>query len=126
MRVDRHDATVSLIADHFWKNENWEVEIEPKDNRNFKPDIVIKSKDKTRAWIIDPTIRTEISNEDIEMKNREKQVKYEPTAVQLRAEGYAVLAVKGLWIGARGIMSNEGKVLLRSLSRIFKRLSVLY
>ena len=95
--------------------ENWEVEIEPKDNRNFKPDIVIKSKDKTRAWIIDPTIRTEISNEDIEMKNREKQVKYEPTAVQLRAEGYAVVAVKGLWIGARGIMSNEGKILLISL-----------
>ena len=42
-------------------------------------------------------------------------MKYEPIAVQLRAEGYAMVAVKGLWIGAREIMSNEGKVLLTSL-----------
>ena len=55
MRIDRHDAIVSLIVEKLRKNERWEVEVEPKDNRNFKPDIVIKAK-KSKTWIVDPTI----------------------------------------------------------------------
>ena len=115
MRVDRHDAIVSLIAEKLKRNGNWTVMIEPKDERNFKPDIVVKANDKSKAWIIDPTIRTEVSNEDIEVKNKEKEEKYGPTAQQFRQEGFRTVTVNGLWIGARGVLSKEGKRLLKSL-----------
>ena len=114
MRVDRHDAIVKLIAEKCKKNESWEVQIEPRDNRNFKPDIVIKARDKFRAWIIDPTIRTEVTIDDIGAINQEKETKYEPTVEQLRQVGFQTVTVKGLWIGARGVISSEGKGLLES------------
>ena len=75
----------------------------------------MKNISKSRAWIIDPTIRTETTAEDIEIKNKEKELKYAPTAAELMNEGFKEVTVKGLWIGARGIISHEGKVLLDSL-----------
>ena len=115
MRTARHDTVVQLIADKLRRNTEWKVLVEPRDQRNFKPDIVVKNISKSRAWIIDPTIRTETTAEDIEIKNKEKELKYAPTAAELMNEGFKEVTVKGLWIGARGIISHEGKVLLDSL-----------
>ena len=49
------------------------------------------------------------------MKNKEKMEKYAPTAVELQQEGFRKVTVRGMWIGARGIISKDCRTLLKSL-----------
>lgn len=44
-------SDVTLIAQKWWKKEV-KVLIEPKNNRSFKPDLVIRQEHGSRAWII--------------------------------------------------------------------------
>ena len=115
MRCERHNQVVDFIAGKLRENPRWDVLVEPKDARGFKPDIVVRMKDKSKAWIIDPTIRMETTIEDIARKNTEKETKYAATAEEIRREGFSCVVVKGLWIGARGIISSDCKTFLKSI-----------
>ena len=115
MRVERQNQVVKMIMEKLRENDKREVQIEPKDQRNFKPDIVIKSKDKSRAWILDPTIRMEVSDEEITSKNTEKAEKYAPTADEIKLERFRQVTVHGLWMGARGVLSKDSINIFKSL-----------
>ena len=99
MRSFRHDKVVELLASELQKSGKWEVTIEERSGEGLKPDLTLRSKDRTKAYIIDPTIRTETTVADIEVHNGEKRRKYAGVAEELRAEGFVDVVVHGLWFG---------------------------
>ena len=74
------------------------------------PDLT--SEGKTKAYIIDLTIRTETTVADIEVHNGKKRKKYAGVAEELRAGGFVDVVVHGLWFGSRGVVSKVGLTLL--------------
>ena len=115
MRTARHDRVVEMIARELKQNEKCEVTVEERTAEGLKPDLIIRAKDKSKAWIIDPTIRTETTTVEIADKNNEKVRKYSGVGEELRAEGFKDVFVHGLWFGARGVVSKVGLALLNSL-----------
>ena len=103
------------MASELQKNGKWEVTVEERSAEGLKPDLILRSNDKTKAYIIDPTIRTETTVADIEVHNGEKRRKYAGVEEELRAEGFVDVVVHGLWFGSRGIVSKVGLILLKSL-----------
>ena len=115
MRSFRHDKVVELLASELQKNGKWEVTVKERSAEGLKPDLILQSNDKTKAYIIDPTIRTETTVADIEVHNGKKRKKYAGVAEELRAEGFGNVVVHGLWFGSRGIVSKVVLNLLESL-----------
>ncbi|GAV04048.1 hypothetical protein RvY_14388 [Ramazzottius varieornatus] len=115
MRSYRHDEVVKFSTGELRKEDKWEVTVEERTTEGLKPDLIIRMKDKTKAWIIDPTIRMETTVTDIRAQNEEKERKCSGTSDELRAEGFQEVFVHGLWFGARGVISKVGLSLLRSL-----------
>ncbi|GAU99518.1 hypothetical protein RvY_10510 [Ramazzottius varieornatus] len=111
----RHDEVVKVIARELRKEDKWEVTIEERTAEGLKPDLIVRMKDKTKAWIIDPTIRMGTTADDTRIHNEEKERKYSRTGDELRAEGFQAVFVHDLWFGARGVISKVGLSLLRSL-----------
>ena len=115
MRIARHDEVVKMLADECRKNEKWEVTVEERTAEGLKPDNIIRSKDEKKSWVIDPTIRMEVDEDNIVAHNKEKERKYSGVADEIRVEGFVDVEVHGLWIGARGVFSKVSLALLKSL-----------
>lgn len=88
MRIARHNAIVEEMAEKLESSGKWNAEFEPKYQTNQRPDPIIRSKDRLQAASIDPTIRWEVSADNIRKKNQEKEDKYRSTAEDLKSEGF--------------------------------------
>ncbi|GAV09234.1 hypothetical protein RvY_18808 [Ramazzottius varieornatus] len=75
MRSYRHDEVVKVIARELRKEDKWKVTVEERTVEGLKPDLIIRMKDKTKAWIIGPTVRMETTVTDIRAHNEENEMK---------------------------------------------------
>ncbi|KAL1446313.1 hypothetical protein WDU94_005645 [Cyamophila willieti] len=110
LRNARHHEIRSIIADHLRK-ENWTVQEEihcvASNGSNRRVDIWCYKPNLNKGFILDPTVRMEMSLEQAGAVNEEKKSIYEP-CIQYFRENYQIedIEVMGLLVGARGAVTK--------------------
>lgn len=113
LRNNRHHEARTTIAKQLRKN-GWIVHEElhcvAEEGSNRRVDIWCYNENLTKGYIIDPTVRFEVSKEQALDVDREKRTIYEP-CIKYFQDNYNVqqIEVIGLLIGARGSLTNHFK-----------------
>jgi hypothetical protein len=111
LRNNRHHDIRRCIAKHL-RQKGWltyeEVHCTSETGSNKRVDIICYKANTKEGFIIDPTVRTEISHEQAEEVNREKKAHYNP-CIEYFKEKYKLdsIEVMGLLVGARGTIFRK-------------------
>jgi hypothetical protein len=110
LRNNRHHKIRNILANAF-RNPGWEVFEEvcatSNEGSQRRIDIVAINRKGNKALVIDPTIRTEVREQQAEEIDEEKKSIYEPCIPYLK-EKYDIdnWIVRGLFIGSRGTITK--------------------